>query len=229
MDPAVYDAVEQSTHDLPLWRALAAQSGTAVLELGSGTGRVTGDLGRRGVSVVGVDNDPAMLAHASRVTAGLPVRTHLADIRSLELGERFDLILAPARVLEAVGPCTERDRVLARLARHLGPGGCLALHVSEPPKGNQPTHSAFGLNAAGTHIWEERLDRERRLRAVTLMRRSGAGIERFGPMRLWWDEAEGWRASLRRVGLVPVSEWRRVSLALVSAVRGEMYWLAVRP
>jgi ubiquinone/menaquinone biosynthesis C-methylase UbiE len=55
--------------DVPFWRRLASAADGRVLELGSGTGRVSLPLARAGVRLVGVDRSAAMLDVASRRSA----------------------------------------------------------------------------------------------------------------------------------------------------------------
>lgn len=98
-----------------------------VLDAGCGTGRVAIELERRGLDVVGVDIDPAMLAQAR---AKHPEGTWVeADLATLQLddggsGRRFDLIALPGNVMIFLAPGSEAT-VLARLAGHLAPGGLL--------------------------------------------------------------------------------------------------------
>src|SRR6185503_3927710 len=58
--------------DVGFWRRFAAKAGGPVLELGSGTGRVTVPLARAGANVVGIDRSAAMLERAS--TKRIPKR-----------------------------------------------------------------------------------------------------------------------------------------------------------
>ena len=52
--------------DLPLWRALAAEHGDPVLDVGAGTGRVALDLARAGHRVTALDRDPELLEALAR-------------------------------------------------------------------------------------------------------------------------------------------------------------------
>ena len=92
-----------------------------VLDAGCGTGRVAVELARRGHEVVGVDNDPSMLAVAGRQPGP---RWLAGDLAALDLPERFDLVVAAGNVVVFLEPGTE-PRVVAALARHLVPGGLL--------------------------------------------------------------------------------------------------------
>jgi SAM-dependent methyltransferase len=118
--------------DLPLWRALAAETGSAVLDVGAGTGRVALTLARSGVPVVAVDRDPALLAALRERAAGLPVETVCADARELALGRRFALAIVPMQTVQLLGGRPGRAAFLARAADHLEPGGRLAAALADP-------------------------------------------------------------------------------------------------
>lgn len=95
--------------------------GSRVLDAGCGTGRVASELARRGHAVTGVDSDPSMLAVARHDPAVSWVE---ADLATLELDERFDLVVMAGNVIVFVEPGTEQP-VVDRLAAHLVPGGLL--------------------------------------------------------------------------------------------------------
>lgn len=95
---------------------------TSVLDAGCGTGRVGIELSRRGVSVVGVDLEPRMLA-AARAKA--PDLTWVeADLVDVDLDRRFDVVVMAGNVMIFLTPGTEAA-VVANMARHLRPGGHL--------------------------------------------------------------------------------------------------------
>ena len=100
---------------------------TSVLDAGCGTGRVAIELARHEVDTVGVDLDPAMLETARRKAPDLAWVE--ADLASLELGRRFDVVLAAGNVLLFVAPGTEAA-VVGRLSAHLVPGGRLVAGFS---------------------------------------------------------------------------------------------------
>lgn len=88
---------------------------TSVLDAGCGTGRVAIELARRGVEVVGVDGDAAMIAIARR--AAPDIEWHEHDVASLDLARRFDLVLMAGNVPLFTPPGTQRALV-AGCARH---------------------------------------------------------------------------------------------------------------
>jgi SAM-dependent methyltransferase len=96
--------------------------GAHVLDAGCGTGRVAGRLATQGYDCVGVDVDPSMLAVARE---RFPQVTWVeADLASLNLPGRFDLVVAAGNVIPLVAAGAE-PTVVARLAAHLGEGGLL--------------------------------------------------------------------------------------------------------
>ena len=95
--------------------------GSVVLDAGCGTGRVAVELARRGHQVTGVDNDASMLDVARRSSG---VAWALQDLATLDLAERFDLIVAAGNVMVFLAPGSEAA-VLGRLSGHLRPGGLL--------------------------------------------------------------------------------------------------------
>ncbi|MBW3638669.1 MAG: class I SAM-dependent methyltransferase [Actinobacteria bacterium] len=97
-------------------------TGAPVLDAGCGTGRVARELARRGYEVVGVDSDSSMLEVARAEAPGL--RWLPDDLATLDLAERFEVVLMAGNVMVFLAPGTEAE-VVRRAAAHLRPGGRL--------------------------------------------------------------------------------------------------------
>ena len=101
---------------------------SSVMDAGCGTGRVAIELDRRGIDVVGVDLDPAMLAAARQKAPDIDWIE--ADLTDVFVGSddgarrRFEVVALPGNVMIFLSPGSE-DRVVANLSRHLTAGGRL--------------------------------------------------------------------------------------------------------
>ena len=63
----VYDSIYAYVReDIPFYVQEAVRSGSPVLELGCGTGRVTLPIAQSGIDIVGLDNSEGMLAKSER-------------------------------------------------------------------------------------------------------------------------------------------------------------------
>lgn len=100
--------------------ALAAAPGPRVLDLGAGTGKLSGTLAALGVDVVSVEPDPAMLAELRRTLPGVRALPGSAEAIPLPDGS-VDAVLAGNAMhwfdMALAGP---------EIARVLAPGGVLA-------------------------------------------------------------------------------------------------------
>jgi SAM-dependent methyltransferase len=99
-----------------------AYAPSTVLDAGCGTGRVAIELARHGIDVVGIDLDASMLATARRQAPDLIWVE--ADLATLDLGGAFDVVVLAGNVPLFTRPGTQAALV-AGVARHVAPGGCL--------------------------------------------------------------------------------------------------------
>ena len=98
----------------------AVPAGAGILELGSGVGRVTRPLLRRGFTVTAVDESPRML---ERVHGA---RTVCSPIEALELDERFDVVLLGSFLVHAGIPQV-RQGLLRTCRRYVADDGCVLI------------------------------------------------------------------------------------------------------
>jgi SAM-dependent methyltransferase len=103
----------------------AVPGGASILELGSGTGRVTSALIALGHPVVAVDESAEMLA---RVRGA---ETVLAAIEDLSLGRLFDVALLASHLINVPDDATRRA-LLGTCARHIAPHGCVIIQQHPP-------------------------------------------------------------------------------------------------
>ncbi len=116
---------------------VASFSPSTVLDAGCGTGRVAIELSRRGLDVIGVDLDEAMLDQARAKAPDLMwVRGDLAD-RGLDFEQSFDVIVMAGNVLIFVPPGSEQQ-VIENAAGWLRPNGHLITGYSLRPGGFGP-------------------------------------------------------------------------------------------
>jgi SAM-dependent methyltransferase len=141
----IYDALGPSLvmgspveSDADFYRRLARETGGPILEVGCGTGRVAAALAGDGHEVVGVDRSAPMLRLAEQrrdaLSADVAARLsfHQADLRTLELGRDFALIVTPARVFQFMLTSAAQREALAALRTHLRPNGRLVLDLFDP-------------------------------------------------------------------------------------------------
>jgi SAM-dependent methyltransferase len=124
-----YDAELADRDDLGFWRLVGERHGRGrVLELGSGSGRVTEALAATARKLVGVDLSPELLRLAQPRLAPWPrARLVQADMLALPFREPFDLIVAANDPLSHLVEAADRDRALRVVARHLAPDGRFVL------------------------------------------------------------------------------------------------------
>lgn len=169
-----YDVVTAADANLPgdvaLYAALAPAGG-AVLELGTGGGRIALALAEMGFSVTGIDLAPSMLAQAQARRARAPAEVaarlsfRLGDMTALALGRPFDLALCPYFTLAHVPAGAAWRNTFAVMAAHLRPGGLAAVHLPLFEVMRRPGP------ASGALVFDEPLAGGGRLRLHILERR----------------------------------------------------------
>jgi SAM-dependent methyltransferase len=192
--------------DVGFYVAEARKAGSPVVELGVGTGRVAVPVALAGVSVIGVDSSPGMLAVCSRHAKQAGV-SHLLDLRLGDLAdppvrERVRLVTSPFRAFLHLE--TDETRLAAlRAARELlVPGGRLVFDVFSPADDDiEETHGRWLEREP--EIWE-RADWDRDRRVLTLAVR-GPGGE--ATLALTWLEPKRWRELLEEAGFEVVAQF----------------------
>ena len=134
-----YDHVATGVEgDVEFYVAEAVASGSPVLELGCGTGRILIPVVEAGVDVVGLDASADMLAVAraklARCSPDVQRRAQLVhgDMRDFELAQSFSLVAIPYRAFLHNLVVADQLRTLASVRRHLADHGRLILNVFDP-------------------------------------------------------------------------------------------------
>jgi len=153
----VYREVRDAADKAYYVNKLVSCSGPS-LEAGGGTGRIFLEALNKGADVHGTDNSPEMLSvlrgklepcHHHRVRQG--------DLVNMDLGKRFDLIIAPFRVFSHIIGIDEQIRALNTVHDHLAPGGVFIFDLYVPNlklllDGLPPTTDFDGEHAPGKHL-----------------------------------------------------------------------------
>ncbi|HWA49763.1 MAG TPA: methyltransferase domain-containing protein, partial [Dongiaceae bacterium] len=129
---ATYDAINPPEGDYDFYVALAGEQPRTILDMGSGTGRLSLKLAARGHRVTGADPAPGMMLAARAKPDADKVTWVLSDATSLNLGTRFDLIIMTGHVFQVFLSDDEVRAVLDNLRRHLAPGGRIAFETRNP-------------------------------------------------------------------------------------------------
>ena len=109
------------------------QTNGKVLEIGVGTGRFFIDALSSGADMTGIDISPAMLdVLKSKLSPEQHQRISLQSIIDFHFDERFDLVIAPFRVMMHLLETEEQIAALNNVYRHLNPGGAFIFDAFVP-------------------------------------------------------------------------------------------------
>ncbi|MBZ9749356.1 class I SAM-dependent methyltransferase [Deinococcus sp. HMF7604] len=127
--------------DLHYYARVAERSAGPLLEIGSGTGRVTAFLARRGADVVGLEPSARMIERAEARAAqdGLKVRFVQGDARTFKFETRFATVIAPFNALMHLYTPGEQLQALENIHAHLQTGGTFTFDLYVPRFGKPNT------------------------------------------------------------------------------------------
>lgn len=134
-DANIYDGQNTFLSDLQFYmKWLPKKEDAKILELCCGTGRLTLPIAKAGYNICGVDYTPSMLeqAEVKASEAGLDINFIEADIRTLNLPEKFDLIFIPFNSIHHLYMNEDLFKALKSVENHLKEGGLLLLDCFNP-------------------------------------------------------------------------------------------------
>lgn len=128
-----YEVEYQARNDQGFLRSLVTGDVRAILEIPCGAGRNLGWLMETGRDVVLADLEPMMVRRVQdrvrRAGATDRVRCVVADLRTLDLDTRFDLILVPQEAFQLLTGTADAVAALTQLGKHLRPAGRLLVDL----------------------------------------------------------------------------------------------------
>lgn len=173
----IYDATGQDEFGKRMLRDLrevlqeAGVKPRRALDIACGTGTVAVLLAQEGIKVWGVDASDRMLAVARRKakSLSLPVTFIRQDMRSLELGQTFDLVTCFYDAINYILCEAELQTVFDKVSQHLDPGGVFVfdantVHALRDVWGN---NSFADVEEDIAYIWNNRYHPETGLAVLT--------------------------------------------------------------
>lgn len=183
----IYARIRSSVdHDYYLEKARRA--GGAVLEVGVGTGRLFLEALNAHVDVHGLDVSPSMInVLQNKLAEPDRRRVQVGDVRTFADEGRYDLILAPFRVLGHLTETADQLLALSNMRRHLTDDGRLIFDVFVPNpvlchQGLAPTVDFDGEWSPGQKLRRTMSVTARPFRQINLV-----------SMLLEWEEDGQWR------------------------------------
>lgn len=134
-DANVYDGMNTHLNDLQFYkRWLPKNKDARILELCCGKGRLTLPIANDGYDICGVDYTSSMLeqAKAKASEAGLEIEFIEADIRTLNLPKKYDLIFIPFNSIHHLYKNEDVFKAFKAVKQHLKEGGLFLLDCFNP-------------------------------------------------------------------------------------------------
>ncbi len=130
----LYDTYVPATFDVDFFVKEAKKCPGEVLELMSGTGRVSIPLLEAGVKLTCVDLSAELNAVFARKLHQLGLKAEIVqmDVRELALGRQFDMVIIPFHSFAHLAAPADQRKALQRIQRHLRPGGVFICTLGNP-------------------------------------------------------------------------------------------------
>jgi SAM-dependent methyltransferase len=132
----LYDTYVPATFDIEFFIKETKKSSGEVLELMSGTGRVSVPLLQAGVKLTCVDLSAELNAVFRRKLEQMKLKADIyrMDIRQLEIPKKFGMIIIPFHSFAHIVSADDQRKTLRRIQRHLLPGGIFICTLGNPAR-----------------------------------------------------------------------------------------------
>uniref|UniRef100_UPI00404B7207 class I SAM-dependent methyltransferase n=1 Tax=Flavobacterium sp. TaxID=239 RepID=UPI00404B7207 len=134
-DANIYDGMNTNLDDLEFYKQWMPKTENGkILELCCGTGRLTIPIAQEGYKIAGVDFTKSMLdqAKTKATEADLDIAFIEADIRTLDLPEKFDLIFIPFNSIHHLYQNDDLFMAFEAVKKHLKKDGLFLLDCYNP-------------------------------------------------------------------------------------------------
>ena len=116
-------------NDIRIWKALAQEFGSPILELCCGSGRITQELIKDGHNILAIDNSTEMLDILK--AKNLPnLEIHNSDMTTFKLDRKFKFAFISYSSFQQLLTLKEQIKCLNNIHDHLEDGGVLAMDIN---------------------------------------------------------------------------------------------------
>lgn len=130
----IYDAINQFSFDLDFYRKWCGMRKGPILEVCSGTGRLTIPLRKAGLDITGLDLSDSMIemARTKAAAENIDMTFLKGDMRKFELNKKYSIIFIPFNSLQDISTVEDVEATLACVRAHLAPDGLFLFDVFNP-------------------------------------------------------------------------------------------------
>lgn len=133
-----YDILHEGQNEYIAYTKLAEKYGKRILELGSGTGRITIPLAKEGIQVTGLEYNEDMLfmckekLEKEENSVKEKVKLIQGDAKKFKIDDKFNIIIAPCNFINHLFSFEELEQVVECVNSHLAKDGVFIIDNSLP-------------------------------------------------------------------------------------------------
>jgi len=166
-DGELYDKWNQFDYDFDFYKRWCLKRPGPVLELCSGTGRLTIPLKQSDIEISGLEISDSMLETARNKAkqAGVEIAFFKGDIRAFSLANKYSIVIIPFNSLQCIYTIDDIENVFKHIKEHLSSDGLLifdifnpSIHLMVEKENSFSEISKFTLNNGNEVIIKEKAD-----------------------------------------------------------------------